>query len=62
MIKKIQIALSKEIEFVRINENIKLEDKMDEVDVLLDTIKFLKNYDRNIEILKKYTNERGMEK
>ena len=51
MINKISRALSKEVEFVRANPNKTTEEKVAQVDVLLDTMHFLKDYDRNIEVL-----------
>ena len=57
MINKIQKALSKEIEFVRMNNDIELDDKVKQIDILFDTIKFLKDYDENIKILNKYRNK-----
>ena len=55
MINKIQTALASELEYIRLEKGKTTEDKMDEIDVILDTIKFLKNYNKNIEILKKYS-------
>ena len=62
MINKIQTALSKEIEFIRINNEIELDEKVEQIDVLFDTIKFLKDYDENIKILSKYRMDKSIEK
>lgn len=62
MINKIRTALSKEIEFIRINNEIDLDEKVEQIDVLFDTIKFLKNYDENIKILNRYRTDKEVEK
>jgi len=56
-IEKIQIALSRKMEKIRIDNNICLNDKMTQTDILLDTIKFLKDYDRNVKILNRYKDD-----
>lgn len=51
MINKISRALSKEIEFVRMNPNKTTDEKIKQIDVLNDTMHFLRDYDKNIKIL-----------
>ena len=36
------------------NEQVSTKDKFDQVDVLLDTMKFLNNYDENVKVLNTY--------
>jgi len=62
MISKIQKALLKEVEFIRENPKISLDDKVTQVDVLFDTVKFLDNYDENIKVLNKHIADKGIEK
>lgn len=52
MADKIQDALLKEIEFIR-HSNRDLDTKVDQIEVLFDTIHFLRDYDKNIDILNK---------
>lgn len=54
MINKISRALSKEIEFVRMNPNKTTDEKIKQIDVLNDTMHFLRDYDKNIKILQDY--------
>lgn len=54
MINKISRALSKEIEFVRMNPNKTTDEKIQQIDVLNDTMHFLRDYDKNIKILQDY--------
>ena len=54
IIDKIESALLSEIEFVRMEQNKTTEEKMVEIDVLFDTIKFLSNYDENVKVLNKH--------
>ena len=61
IIQKIQTALSKEIEFVRQEKGKTTEEKMAEIDVLLDTIKFLNNYDENVKVLNKHIRDKQRE-
>lgn len=51
MINKISRALSKEIDFVRMNPNKTTDEKIQQIDVLNDTMHFLRDYDKNIKIL-----------
>lgn len=41
------------------NEQVSTKDKFDQVDVLLDTMKFLNNYDENVKVLNTYYTEKG---
>jgi translation elongation factor P/translation initiation factor 5A len=41
------------------NEQVSTKDKFDQVDVLLDTMKFLNNYDENVKVLNTYYAEKG---
>lgn len=59
MIDKIQTALLNEVEYIRMNKNKTTEEKVDEIDVLFDTVRFLKDYEKNVEILKKAKREKG---
>lgn len=52
MIDKIQDALLKEVEFIR-NSNRDLNTKVDQIEVLFDTIHFLRDYNKNIDTLNK---------
>ena len=54
MINKISRALSKEIEFVRMNPNKTTDEKIQQIDILNDTMHFLRDYDKNIKILQDY--------
>lgn len=54
MINKISRALSKEIDFVRMNPNKTTDEKIQQIDVLNDTMHFLRDYDKNIKILQDY--------
>lgn len=54
MINKISRALSKEIEFVRLSSNKTTDEKIQQIDVLNDTMHFLRDYDKNVNILNKY--------
>lgn len=60
MIDKIQMALLSEMELIREDKTRTIQDKLEEIDVLNDTIKFLDNYEENIEILNNHI--RGMER
>lgn len=63
MADKIKKALSSEIELIRTNKDKTLEQKMLEVDVLLDTIKFLDNYEEHTKVLNNYiAKKRGIER
>jgi len=59
MIDKIQNALLNEVEYIRMNKNKTTEEKVDEIDVLFDTVRFLKDYEENVKILKKAQAEKG---
>lgn len=54
MINQITKAIENFGKQVRRDENILIEDKCLQIDVLLDTLKFLENYDENVKILNKY--------
>ena len=57
IIESIQKALTSEITFIQ-DRNMNTVDKLNAIDILWNTIKFLDNYDKNIEILKKWEKER----
>lgn len=57
IIESIQKALTSEITFIQ-DRNMNTIDKLNAMDILWNTIKFLDNYDKNIEILKKWEKER----
>ena len=59
IIDKIQNALLNEVEYIRMNKNKTTEEKVDEIDVLFDTVRFLKDYEENVKILKKAQAEKG---
>ena len=62
IIKGIQDALLSELEFIRA-DNRDIQDKLGEIDVLNDTIKFLDNYEEHTKVLNKYISEKkGMER
>ena len=54
MIDKITEAIKDFGEQTRQDESISLEDKCLQVDVLIDTLKFLNNYDENVRVLNQY--------
>ena len=62
MINKISRALSKEIEFVRMNPNKTTNEKIQQIDVLNDTMHFLRDYDKNIKILQDYVAKNRFER
>ena len=62
MISKIQKALLKEIEFVRQDRSKTTDEKVVQVDILFDTVKFLDNYDENVKVLNKHIADKGIEK
>lgn len=62
MIDRIQRALSKEMQFVRESPNKTTEEKVAQIDVLLDTIHFLRDYDKNIKVLKNELTNNKFEK
>ena len=49
-------------EEIRYNKDLSIEDKMTQMDILLDTIKFLKDYDENVKILNKHRIEHKWER
>lgn len=49
-------------EEIRYNKDLSMEDKMTQMDILLDTIKFLKDYDENVKILNKHRIEHKWER
>ena len=51
IINKIIKAMEAEGEYIYNNKDMKPEDKLIQADVLIDVIKFLKDYDRNTKIL-----------
>lgn len=57
IIESIQKALTSEMTFIQ-DRNMNTIDKLNAMDILWNTIKFLDNYDKNIEILKKWEKER----
>ena len=58
IIAKFQTAISQEIRFVRENNKLNINEKMDEIDVLMNMSKFLKDYDENIKVLNKHLEEK----
>ena len=54
IIEELQKALLKEVEFIRQNPRKTTDEKIVQVDVLFDTMKFLKDYEENIKILNQY--------
>ena len=62
IIDKIQDLLLKEGKILQSDKEIPIKDKLDKVDVVLNTFKFLNNYDENIEILNQHLreNKRGV--
>jgi len=57
IIESIQKALTSEMTFIQ-DKDMNTIDKLNAMDILWNTIKFLDNYDKNIEILKKWEKER----
>ena len=57
IIDKIQDLLLKEGKILQNNKEMPIKDKLDKVDVVLNLVKFLDNYDENIETLNKYIRE-----
>lgn len=57
IIDKIQDLLLKEGKILQNDKEMPKKDKLDKVDVLLNLVKFLDNYDENIEILNKHIRE-----
>lgn len=53
IIDKLIRALQSEGEFIRQNQDMSMQEKLSEMDVLLDTMKFLQGYDENVKILNK---------
>ena len=63
MIDKITDAIKDFGKEARENQTLTLNDKIDQVDVLLDTLKFLSDYDENVKVLNKYyANKRFQER
>ena len=58
IIAKFQTAISQEMRFVRENNKLNINEKMDEIDVLMNMSKFLKDYDENIKVLNKHLEEK----
>lgn len=58
IIAKFQTAISQEMRFVRENSKLNINEKMDEIDVLMNMSKFLKDYDENIKVLNKHLEEK----
>ena len=54
IIDKLQKALLKEVEFIREHTNRTTDEKIAQVDVLFDIVKFLNNYDENVKILNRH--------
>lgn len=54
MIDKIVDAIKNFGAQVRANENLSLSEQIAQVDVLLDTIKFLDNYEENVKVLNEH--------
>ena len=54
IIAKFQTAISQEMRFVRENNKLNINEKMDEIDVSMNMSKFLKDYDENIKVLNKW--------
>ena len=58
MIMKLQTAISQEIRFIREHSELNIDEKMDEIGVLMNISKFLKDYDENIKVLNKHIDEK----
>ena len=58
IIAKFQTAISQEMRFVRENNKLNINEKMDEIDVLMNMSKFLNDYDENIKVLNKHLEEK----
>ena len=61
-IDRMKTLITDEIEKVRCDRNKNIDEKLAETDILFDTYKFLKEYDKNIEILRKNRKERDYER
>lgn len=40
--------------YIKEDESLSLEDRVQQMDIILDTMKFLKDYDENVKVLNKY--------
>ena len=58
MIDKLQKALLKEVEFIREHTDKTLDEKVEQVDILFDVVKFLGNYKENVKILNQHLKDR----
>lgn len=54
IIDKIMDSIKDVGEQISTDKKLTLEDKLHQTDVLLDTMKFLKNYDENVKVLNDY--------
>lgn len=54
IIDKIMDSIKDVGEQIRTDKKLTLEDKLHQTDVLLDIMKFLKNYDENVKVLNDY--------
>lgn len=61
IIDKLIIGLQAEGKFIKQDETKTVEDKLMEIDVLLDTVKFLSNYETNVKILNNYASQHKWE-
>lgn len=62
MIQKVIEAMQSEGHFIQQDKTTSNETKMSQMDVLLDVVHFLENYERNVRILSKYEYEHRMER
>jgi len=62
VLEEIQNAFTKKLEKVRNDKSRDVYDKIVEVDILLNTMKFLKDYDENIKILNDYIKKNRFDK
>ena len=54
VMKKLVKFLEQEAETITTSKEIPVDDKVSQLDLVLNTVKFLGDYDKNIEILNKY--------
>ena len=62
VLEEIQIAFERKLEKVRNDKSRDVYDKIVEVDIYLNIMKFIKNYDKNIEILNDYVRKNRFER
>lgn len=62
MISKLQESLVEHAKQLRENESVEINDKLIQMDVVLDTMKFLEDYDENVQALNKYLEKKKIKK